>query len=261
MLLALDVGNTNTVIGVFKGEELVSHWRLRTIQGQTPDEMGILILSLLRLAEIESSGIKALVVSCVVPPVLRTIEQFCRRYFNRDPLVVGPGMEIGMPVLIDNPKEVGADRLVNAVAAYEHYRQSCIVVDFGTATTFDMVSKRGEYLGGVIATGVVSSSEALFMKASKLPKVDFAKPPSVIGKDTVSAMQAGLFWGYVSLVDGIVKKMVAEYGMGDVRVIATGGLASVIAPDSATIEEVDEFLTLKGLKIIYKRNIPPFSAY
>ncbi len=254
MLLVVDVGNTNTVFGVYRHKQLLSHWRIRTIQGQTADEFGMLVWNLFQWAGLPMKDVQAVVVSCVVPPLLRAIHELCQRYFGVTPLVVGPGINTGMPILYDNPKEVGADRIVNAVAAFERYRQGVIVVDFGTATTFDMISPRGEYLGGAIAPGVGVASEALFQRTAQLPKVEFAKPASVLGKNTVSSIQSGLFWGYVGLVDGIVERLRKEHGEGTTRVVATGGLAAVVATESTTIEEVDEFLLLDGMRIIYERN-------
>jgi type III pantothenate kinase len=198
-------------------------------------------------------SVTAIIISCVVPPMLNILEPLCIKYFNIKPLIVGPGIKTGMPIFYDNPKEVGADRIVNAVAAYEKYHKECIIVDFGTATTFDYISPKGEYMGGCIAPGIVISSEALFEKASKLPRVEFSKPKTVITKDTVSAMQAGIMYGYAGLVDGIVDRMKAEVKTNPL-VIATGGLANIIAPETKTIEKIEEMLTLDGLRIIYDLN-------
>jgi len=253
-LLVMDVGNTNTVLGVYKGAELECHWRIRTEQNCTVDEYAILMSNLFTSKDLTLSDISDVIVSCVVPPMLVTIDQFCRREFKQSPLLVGPGIRTGMPILYDNPREVGADRIVNAVAAYEKYRCALIVVDFGTATTFDAISAEGEYLGGAISPGVMISSEALFLKASKLPRVEiFAKPKYVVAKDTVSSMNAGIIFGFAGMVDGIIERMKAEL-KSNPKVIATGGLAPLMMSEAKTIEYEDQFLTLEGLRIIHQRN-------
>ena len=256
MLLVIDVGNTNTVLGLYDGDKLMHDWRIRTEIDHTIDEYGVLIYNLyqsIRMNAKEIKSVTAIIISCVVPPMLNILEPLCVKYFKIVPLIVGPGIKTGMPIFYDNPKEVGADRIVNAVAAFDKYRRESIIVDFGTATTFDYVSPKGEYMGGCIAPGIVISSEALFTRASKLPRVEFSKPKTVITKDTVSAIQAGIMFGYAGLVDGIVERMKAEVKSKPL-VIATGGLARVVAPETKSIEKVEEMLTLEGLRLIYNLN-------
>ena len=255
MLLVIDVGNTNTVLGIFDNDVLVHDWRIRTVTDHTVDEYGMLIYNLYKTSKISSQNITDIIISCVVPPMLNILEPVCEKYFNLKPLIVGPGVKTGMPIFYDNPKEVGADRIVNAVAAYERYKRDLIIVDFGTATTFDYVSAKGEYLGGCISPGIMISSEALFERAAKLPRVELSKPKTVIAKDTVSSMQAGIVYGYAGLVDGLVERIKAEV-KGNPKVVATGGLARIVAAETRTIEVVDDMLTLEGLYIIYKRNRP-----
>ena len=253
MIMVFDVGNTNIVLGVFRTGELVQYWRLSTVRHRTDDEYGILLKDLFDSSGLTFADIEAVVMSSVVPPVNPTLERTCQKYLHITPLVVGPGIKTGMPIKYENPREVGADRIVNAVAAYEQYGGPLIIVDFGTATTFCAVSARGEYLGGAIAPGIAISTEALFARAAKLPRVELIKPPSVIGKNTVNSMQSGFIYGFAGQVNGIVERMKREMA-GSPVVVATGGLAELIAEEAAAIDKVDTYLTLTGLRIIYERN-------
>lgn len=260
MLLVLDVGNTNTVLGVFEllGDghygDLRAHWRVTTNRTQTVDEYGVLFRNLFQMAGIDLGPLSGIVVSSVVPPLDSTLREVCEKYFNAKALFIEPGVKTGMPVHYDNPQEVGADRIVNSVAAFEKYGGPCISVDFGTATTFDCVSAKGEYLGGVICPGIGISAEALFQRTARLPRVDIRRPARVIGTNTVASMQSGLFYGYLALVDGIIERLLPEMGK-NTKVVATGGLASLIGDHSEYIKHVDDLLTLDGLKIIYERNM------
>jgi type III pantothenate kinase len=254
MLLVMDVGNTNTVLGVYETTRLAAHWRLTTIRDRTVDEYGILARTLLSLAGIDVSAIDALIIASVVPPLDSVLEAMARAYFNLKPLFVEPGVKTGMPILYENPQEVGADRIVNAVAAYARYRSAVIVADFGTATTFDAISSKGEYLGGAIAPGLSISAEALFERAARLPRVDIRRPPKVIGRNTTHSLQAGLFYGYIALVQGILDRMRQELGE-DARTIGTGGLVVALEDElRGVLDDLDPNLTLEGLRIIYERN-------
>ena len=254
MLLVIDVGNTNTVLGVFKGTTLLAQWRLTTNRAQTADEYGILIRNLFSLEGIQADHIAAIMIASVVPPLNILLEEMAEKYFHLEAFFLGPGLRTGMAIHYDNPQEVGADRIANSVAAFEKYGGPCVIVDFGTAITFDVVSENGEYMGGVIAPGIGISSEALFQRAARLPRVEIREPERVIGTNTVSSMQSGLFYGAVGLVDGILDRLFHELGK-KTKVIATGGQALLVAAVSKYKPPVEPSLTLEGLRIIYERNV------
>jgi len=253
MLLAIDVGNSNNVIGLFADKKLLTHWRIRTEWTRTSDEYWVLIKEFILLNNVETETIDEIIISCVVPPLIPILKEMSKKYFFCEPLVVGPGVKTGISILYNNPAEVGADRIVNSVAAYGKYGGPLIIVDFGTATTFDAVSKKGEYLGGAIFPGVQLSMEALFKNAAKLPRVELAEPERVIGKSTIESIHSGAIHGFVSMIDGMVFKMQAELDQ-TARVIATGGIVQLIASRAKSIDIIDPFLTLEGLRMIHQQN-------
>ena len=262
MLLALDVGNTNTTLGLYrldgKKPELAAHWRVTTHRAQTVDEYGVFFVNLFEMHGMAPAQVTHIIIASVVPPVESTLRQMCENYFHMDPMFVEPGIKTGMKMLIDNPSELGADRLCDCIAAYERYGGPCIVVDFGTATKFEVISAQGEYMGGAIAPGLGLSAEALFARAARLTRVDIKRPDKVIGTNTVAHLQSGLYFGYIGLIDGILERILAEMNQGkpgqEPRIVATGGLARMVAGDSRYIKEIDDLLTLDGLRILFERN-------
>ncbi|MFD0717152.1 type III pantothenate kinase [Paenibacillus sp. GCM10027626] len=253
MILVVDVGNTNIVLGIYKKQTLLHHWRLSTNRSGTVDEYGVMIHNLFHIAGVKLQQIEGVIISSVVPPLMRTLEQLCRQYLHHTPLIVGPGVKTGLNIRYENPREVGADRIVNAVAGVEKYGAPLIIVDFGTATTFDFIDENGNYLGGAIVPGIGISTEALYQRAAKLPRIELVKPKSVVGRNPITSMQAGIIFGYAGQVDGIVGRIRREFNVNP-KVIATGGLAELIASESETIDLVDPLITLEGLRLIYERN-------
>jgi len=261
MLLALDVGNTNTTLGLYKLDrekpELAAHWRVTTHRAQTVDEYGVFFVNLFEMHGMKPSQVTDIIIASVVPPVDSTLRQVCQLYFKLEPMFVEPGIKTGMKMLIDNPTELGADRIADCIAAYERYGGPCIIVDFGTATKFEVISAHGEYLGGAIAPGLGLSADALFSHAARLSRVDIRRPPKVIGTNTIAHLQSGLYFGYIGLVDGIIERILLELGAEpgkSPRIIASGGLARMVAADSRYIQDIDDMLTLDGLRILFERN-------
>jgi type III pantothenate kinase len=254
MILVIDVGNTNIVLGVYEGKKLLNHWRMATDKEKTSDEFGMFIVNLFSHEKLDISEVEAIVIASVVPPIMYSLEHAIRKYLKLEPMLVGPGIKTGINIKYENPREVGADRIVNAVAAYDIYGGPVIVVDLGTATKFCAINSKGEYLGGAICPGIKVSAEALFQKAAKLPRIELSKPDSVIGRSTITNMQAGIIYGCVGQVDYIVKRMKIEMKEDNIKVIATGGLARLIAGESETIDETNSLLTLEGLRIVYEKN-------
>ncbi len=254
MILAIDVGNTNIVLGVYNQDKLLVHWRVATDRNKTEDEYGMLIKNLLEYHHIANDGINGIIISSVVPPLIYSLDKMAKKYFKKNPMIVGPGIKTGIKISLENPKEVGADRIVNAVAAIKTYGTPLIIIDFGTATTFDYIDEEGAYKGGAIAPGIGISTEALYQRAAKLPRIELIKPESVIGKNTIEAMQSGIIFGFVGQVDAIVERMIQQSHKKP-KVVATGGLATLIASESKTIEMVNTLLTLEGLRMIYNKNL------
>jgi type III pantothenate kinase len=252
VLLAIDIGNSNVIVGLFEGSELVHHWRMGTRRGETSDEYAALVASLFRLAKLELDVVTDAIIACVVPPLLPIFERMCEKSFDCTPLVVGPGTRSGIPIRVDNPPEVGADRIANAVAAQQLLGCPVISIDFSTAVTFDCVSRAGEFVGGMIFPGILVSLESLVQRAARLSSVEFIRPPHVIGSNTIHMLQSGMLYGYAGLVDQCVQRLRGE--LGEARVVATGGLAHLVAAETAAIERVEPFLTLEGLRLIFERN-------